>query len=137
MMPIKTLACFLLVGWSISHGDIIENSWKTLPPGSTDLVRPPRPPIGLGEALEVGDVTFGEIQFDPIPVEKPTFQVELTEIRSLLEEIEARRLSFAMPGTNQRSAEDRLVVLLARELLKLKEENARLQVEVDALKSKN
>ena len=59
------------------------------------------------------------------------------EIDRLLKAIEARKGSHAvMPGTNKASLEDQLVVELAKEVIRLKEENRKLSIKIDELKKK-
>lgn len=59
------------------------------------------------------------------------------EITRLLKAIEDRKaVPSTMPGTNKTSLEDQLVVELAKEVLRLKEENYKLSTQIEDLKKK-
>lgn len=58
-----------------------------------------------------------------------------TEIRRLLNTIEENQNKHAaMPGSDRQSPEEKLLIELAKEVLKLKEENQKLLLQIESLK---
>jgi hypothetical protein len=130
LAPLLVLGAF--VAASLSRADesraLIDASFQTHPPGSTDLV--PREPIPPAE-------DFAQVFSAPKPLSLDYSPPVATPIETLLRAIEAEPVvAAAMPGANAKSLEDRLVVELAREVLRLRSETDALRAEIDRLKAR-
>ena len=117
------LICLFVGSIALHASNLIEDSLKTFPPGSIDRITT-QP---AGEFHSTTEVSLGE--FTPAEPD--------SEISRLLKAIQDRKSGAAiMPGTQAPTLENLLLVELAREVIRLKEENRKLSIQIDALKNK-
>ncbi|MBC8010589.1 MAG: hypothetical protein H7067_10890 [Burkholderiales bacterium] len=109
---------------------LIDASFQTHPPGATDLA--PREPAASASVAEEFERSFSAPRLLSLDYSPPV----TTLIETLLRAIEAEPVTrAAMPGANEKTLEDRLVVELAREVLRLRAETDALRAEIERLKT--